>query len=80
MVICFFLGVNFGLFATVIQLSLYSQKVQQNTGSLVSSPNKTAVSFIRLTTGINSLIEFDREMYSLSIVLRAIYVFIFLPQ
>ena len=80
MVICFFLGVNCGIFATVIQISLYSQTVQQNTGSLFSSPNKPEVSFVRLINGINSLIEVDRAMYFLSVLLRAIYFCIFLPQ
>ena len=74
MAICFFLGVNFGLFATVIQLSLSSQTVQRNTRYLVISPNKTTVSFIILKNGINYIIEVDRAMYSLSVVLRAIYV------
>ena len=80
MAICFFLGVNFGLFATVIQLSLSSQTVQRNTRYLVISPNKTTVSFIILKNGINYIIEVDRAMYSLSVVLRAIYVWILLPQ
>ena len=80
MATCFVLGVNFGLFATVIQLSLSSQTVQRKTGSLVSSPNKSAVSFIRLIKGINSRIEVDRAMYSLYVVLRAISVCILLPQ
>ena len=80
MVIYFFLGVNFGLFATMIQLSLSSQTAQQNTGSLVSSQNKPTVSFIRLINGINSIIEVEIEMYSLSLVLREIYVCILLPQ
>ena len=51
-----------------------------NTGSLISSPNKPAVSFIRLINGINSCIEVDRSMYFLSVVLREIYACIFLPQ
>ena len=33
--------------------------------SLVSIPNKPAVSFIRLINGINYLNEVDREMYSI---------------
>ena len=37
----------------------------KKTGSLVSSPNKPEVSFIRLINGINSLIEVDRAMYLL---------------
>ena len=61
MEICFSLGVNCGLFATVMQLFLSSQTVQQNTGSLVISPNKFAFSFIRLINEINFLIEVDRE-------------------
>ena len=80
MEICFVLGVNFGLFATVINLSLSSQTVQPNNGSIVSSSNKPAVSFIRLINGINSLIEVDRAMYSLYVELREIYVCIFPPQ
>ena len=80
MEICFLLGVNFGVFAKVIQLSLSSHTVQQDTGSLFVSPNKPAVSFIRLINGINSCIEVDRAMYSLSVVLRGIPVFILLPQ
>ena len=74
MVICFVLGVNFGIFVTVIQISLSSQTVQQNTGSLFSSPDKPAVSFIRIINGINSRIEVNRAMYSLFVVMRAIYV------
>ena len=62
MAIYFFLEVNFGLFATVIQISLYYQTVKQNTGSLVSIPNKSAVSFVKLINGINSLVEVDRAM------------------
>ena len=70
MEICFVLGVKFGLFATVIQISLYSNTVQQNTVSLVSGPNKPAVSFIRIINGINYGIEVYRAMYLLSVVLR----------
>ena len=44
-----FQGVNFGFFATVMQISLSSQTVQRNTGSLVNSPNNPAVSFMRPT-------------------------------
>ena len=54
--------------------------MQPNTGSLVSIPNKPAVSFIRLINGINSVIEVDRAMYSLSVVLREISVCILIPQ
>ena len=74
MKIFFVPGLKFGLFAKVTQLSLSSQTVQQITGSIVSSPNKPAISFIRLINGINSLIEVDRAMYSLSVVLMVIYV------
>ena len=80
MEMCFFLGVKFRLFEIVIQLSLSSQTVQQNTGSLVSSPNKPAVFFIRLINGINYLIEVNRAMYSLSVVLREFSVCNLLSQ
>ena len=80
MAMCFVQGVNFGLFATVIQLSLFSQTVQRNTGSLVNGPNNPAVSFIIPKNGITSRIALDREMYSISVVLRAIYVCNLLPQ
>ena len=78
MAIFFVLGVNFGLFATVIKISLSSHTVQQNNGYLVIIQNKPAVSFIRLINGINSLIEVDRAMYSISVVLRDISVCILL--
>ena len=80
MAICFVLGVKFGFFATVIQFLLSSQTVQQNTGYIVSSPNKPTVYFIIIINGINYLIEVDRAMYSLSVVLREISVCILLPQ
>ena len=74
MEICFVLVVNFGLFATVIQLSLSTQTLQQNNGYIVNSPNKSAVSFIRLINKINDLIEFDITMFLLYLVLRVISV------
>ena len=77
---CFALGVNCGIFATVIHLSLSFQRAQRNTGSFVSIPNKPAVSFIRLINVINSHIEVDRAMYLLYVVLRVISVCIFLPK
>ena len=77
---CSVRGVNFGLFATVMQLSLSSHTVQQKTGSLVNSPNNPAVSLIRPKNGITSRIALDRAMYSLSVVLREIYVCSLLPQ
>ena len=80
MAMCFFQGVKFGLFATVMQLSFSFQTVQRNTGSLVNSSNNLAVSFMRPKNGITSRISLDRAMYSLSVVLRAIYVCKFLPQ
>ena len=80
MAMCFVQGVHFGIFATVMQLSLSSQTVQRNTGSLVNIPNNTAVSFMRPKNGITSRIALDREMYSLSVVRRAIYVCKLLPQ
>ena len=80
MAMCFVWGVNFGLFETVMQLSLYSQTVQWNTGSLVNSPNNPAVSFIRPKNGITSRISLDRAMYLLSVVLREISVYSLLPQ
>ena len=80
MTICVVLGVNFRLFATVIQLSLSSQTVQKNTGSFGNIPNKPAVYFIKLINEINYRIEVDRAVYSLSVVLMAIYVYILIPQ
>ena len=80
MAMCFFRGLNFELFATLMQLSLSSQTVQRNTGYLVNSPNNPAVSFTRPINGITSRIALDREMYSLSVVLRAISVCNLLPQ
>ena len=77
---CFFRGVNFVLFATVMQISLSSQIVQRNTGSQVYSPNNPAVSFMRPKNGITSRITLGRAMYSLSVVLRAISVCNLLPQ
>ena len=73
-------GVNFGLFATVMQLTLSSQTVQRNTGYLVNSPNNPAVSFMRPKNGITSRITLDKAMYSLSVVIREIYVCNLLPQ
>ena len=70
MAICFVPGVNFGIFVTLIHLSLSYHTVQQNNGSLVSSLNKPAISFIRLINEINYLIRVDRAMYSLSVVMR----------
>ena len=80
MAMCFVQGVMFGLFATVMQLSLSSQTEQRNNISLVNSPNNPTVSFIRPKNGITSRIALDRAMYSLSVVLRSIYVFSLLPQ
>ena len=80
MVMCFFRGVNFGLFATVMQLSLSSHTVQHNTGYIVNRPNNPAVYFMIPINGINSRISLDKEMYSLSVVLRAISVCSLLPQ
>ena len=80
MATCFVRGVNFGLFATVMQLSLSSQTVQQNTGFLVNIPNNPAVSFMIPKNGITSCIALDRAMYSLSVVLREISVCNLLPQ
>ena len=80
MAMCFVWGVNFGLFANLMQLSLSSQTVQRNTGSLVNSPNNPAVSLIRPKNGITSRIVLDRAMYSLSVVLREIYVCKLLPK
>ena len=80
MAMCFVRGVNFGLFATVMQISLSSQTVQRNTGSLVNIPNNPTVSFTRPRNGITSRIALDRAMYSLSVVLRAISVCNLLPQ
>ena len=80
MAMCFFRGVNFGLFENLMRLSLSSHTVQRNTGSLVNIPNNPAVSFMRPKNGITSRISLDRAMYSLSVVLRAIYVCKFIPQ
>ena len=73
-------GSKLWLFATVMQLSLSSQTVQQNTGYLVNSPNNPAVSFVRPKNGITSHIALDRSMYSLSVVLREISVCSLFPQ
>ena len=80
MAMCFVRGVNFGIFATVIQLSLSSQTVQRNTGSIVNCPNNQAVSFMRPKNGITSRIALDRAMYSLSVLLREISAYNLLPQ
>ena len=80
MAMCFVWGVHFGPFASVMQLSLSSQTVKLNTGSLVNKPNNPAVSFMRPRNGITSCIALDREIYSLSVVLSAIYVCNLLPQ
>ena len=80
MEMCFVRGVNFGLFATVMQLSLSSQTLQRNTAYLVNSPNNPAVSFMRPRNGITSGIALDRAIYSLSVVLREIYVCNLIPQ
>ena len=80
MAMWFFRGINFGLFASGMQLSLYSQTVQRNTGSLVNIPNNRAVSFMRPRNEITSRIALDRAMYSLSVVLREIHVCNLLPQ
>ena len=80
MAMYFFQGVNFELFATVMQLSFSSQTVQRNTGSLFNSPNNPAVSFMRPKNGITARIALDRAMYSLSVVLREISVCNLLPQ
>ena len=80
MAMCFVRGVNFGIFATVIQLSLSSQTVQLNNGSLVNSPNNPAVSFMRPRNGFTSRIVLDRAIYSLSVVLREISICNLIPQ
>ena len=80
MAMCFFRGVNFGIFVTVMQISLSSHTVQRNTGSLVNSPNNPAVAFMRPRNGITSHISLDRAMYSLSVLLRGISVLNLLPQ
>ena len=77
MAICFLIGLIFGIFATGKQFLLSSQEVQQNNESLVISPDKPIVSFIRLINGINSLIEVYIAVYFFSVVLREIYVWIF---
>ena len=74
MAMWFFRGVNFVIFATVMQLSFSSQTVQRNTGSLFNSPNNPAISFMRPKNGITSRIALDRAMYLLSVVLRVISV------
>ena len=80
MAMCFVWGVNFGLFATVMQRSLSSQTVQLNTGSLGNSPNNPAVSFMRAKNGITYRIALDRAMYSHSVGLKEISVCNLLPQ
>ena len=80
MAMCFFRGLNFGLFATVMKISLSSQTVQRNTGSIFNSPNNPAVSFMRPRNGITSRIALDKAMYSISVVIREIYVCNLLPQ
>ena len=69
MAMCLVLGVNFGLFATVMQLSLSSHTVHLKTGSLANSPNKATVSFMRPKNGMTSRIAVESAMYSLSVVL-----------
>ena len=80
MAMLFVRGVNFGLFATVMKLSLSSQTVQRNSGSLVNSPTNPEVSFMRPKNGITSHIALDRAMYSRSVVLREISVCNLLTQ
>ena len=80
MEMCFVQGVNFGLFATVMQISLSSQTVQRNTGYLVNSPNNPSVSFMIPRNGITSHIALERAMYLISVVLRSISVCSLLPQ
>ena len=80
MAMCLVLGVNFGAFATVMQLSLSSQTVHLKTGFLAKMPNVSEISCSKPMNGITSLIAVLRAMYSLSVVLRAISVWSLLPQ
>ena len=71
---CFVLGVNFGLSATLIQLSLSSKTVYLKTGFLFTNPKVEEVFLRRFRNGMTSLIAEESAIYSLSVVLKAISV------
>ena len=77
---CFVLGVNLGLSATLMQLWLSSRTLQKNLGSDLLIGKKSSSSFMRLRTGRTSCIAIERAMYSASVVLSAISVFSLLRQ
>ena len=76
----FVLGVNLGLLATLMQLSLSSQTLHLNSGFLGNNPNMAEISFSKLRNGMVSRMDEESAMYSLSVVLSAISVWSLLHQ
>ena len=71
---CFVLGVNFDLSATLMQLLLSSNTLQWNSGLGLWRGKTSPTSTIKLMKGITSLIAWNSAMYSDSVVLKAIYI------
>ena len=71
---CFVLGVNFELSATLMQLLLSSNTLQWNSGLGSWRGKNLPTSTIKIMKGITSLIAWYRSMYSDYVVLKAISV------
>ena len=71
---CFVLGVNFELSATMMQLLLSSNNLQWNFSLVLWRGKTSPTSTIKFMRGITSLIAWDRAMYSDSVVLKDISV------
>lgn len=72
MTICFVQGVNFGLSATLIQLTLSLKSLQWNLGFGLKNSNTVPISSKRLRNREVSSTFWERTMYSASVVLRAL--------
>ena len=72
--ICFVLGTNVGIYATLMQLFLSSNTLQRNYGFVLWRGKISPTSTIKFMNGITSLITWDRAMYSASVMLNAISV------
>ena len=72
--ICFVLGVNFELSATLMQMLLSSNTLQWNYGLGLWRGKNLPTLTIKFVKGVTSLIAWDRAIYLDSIVLKAISV------
>ena len=72
--ICFVLGANFELSATLMQLLLSSNTLQWNSGLGLWRGKTSPIPTIKFINGMTSLIDWDRAMYSDCVVLNAVSV------